>query len=97
MAFFHFPVEGSCKVRLADGGDSFEAAAGDLVLFPREGKHLMGTDLHLAPMESDAMAASHSATDADLVHLLYGGGGAATRFVCGYLACSRSVCRPSST
>src|SRR5258708_30788701 len=24
----------------------------------------------------------------------HGGGGAATRFVCGYLACSRSVCRP---
>jgi AraC-like DNA-binding protein len=26
--------------------------------------------------------------------LRHGGGGAATRFVCGYLACSRSLCRP---
>ena len=94
VAFFHFLVEGSCKVRLADGAETFEAGAGDLVLFPREGRHLMGTDLHLAPMEADAMAASGSGAEGGLFHLRYGGGGAATRFVCGYIACSRSVCRP---
>ena len=94
VAFFHFLVEGACKVRLADGGDTLEAAAGDLVLFPQEGRHLMGTDLQLAPMESEAVAAANPARDAELVHLRHGGGGAATRFVCGYLACSRSVCRP---
>jgi AraC-like DNA-binding protein len=32
--------------------------------------------------------------DGDIVQLRHGGGGATTRFVCGYLACSRSVCRP---
>jgi len=94
VAFFHFLVEGSCKVRLAESGEAFEAGAGDLVLFPREGRHLMGTDLHLAPMEADAMAAAGSGAEGGLFHLRYGGGGAATRFVCGYLACSRSVCRP---
>ena len=94
VAFFHFLVEGSCKVRLADASDVLEAKAGDLVLFPQEGKHLMGTDLQLSPMEADAMAAPESGVDGGLFHLRYGGGGAATRFVCGYLACSRSVCRP---
>ena len=50
VAFFHFLTEGRCKVRLADGGEVFEAAAGDLILFPQEGRHLMGTDLQLAPI-----------------------------------------------
>ena len=54
VAFFHFLTEGSCKVRLADGGEVLEASAGDLILFPKEGKHLMGTDLQLAPMEAQA-------------------------------------------
>src|SRR5207248_8993205 len=30
----------------------------------------------------------------EVFHMRYGGGGAATRFVCGYLALSRSVFRP---
>src|SRR5204863_3738442 len=54
VAFFHFLTEGRCKVRLAEGGETFEAVAGDLILFPQEGRHLMGTDLHLAPMEGGA-------------------------------------------
>src|SRR3954451_6496210 len=51
VAFFHFVTEGECKVRLAEGGQVLHAGAGDLILFPQEGKHLMGTDLQLAPME----------------------------------------------
>ena len=35
-----------------------------------------------------------AAVEADLIQMRHGGGGVATRFVCGYLACSRSVCRP---
>ena len=54
VAFFHFVTEGACKVRLVRGKDALEAKAGDLILFPQEGKHLMGTDLQLAPMEGDA-------------------------------------------
>ena len=90
VAFFHFLIEGKCKVRLADGGEALEAGAGYLVLFPQEGRHLMGTDLHLAPMEGDAKVS----LDGDLYQMRHGGGGTATRFVCGYLACSRAVCRP---
>jgi AraC-like DNA-binding protein len=94
LAFFHFLTEGKCKLRLADGGDVIDAVAGDLVLFPQEGKHLMGTDLHLAPMEASASIMPDPGTDAELFHIRYGGGGEMTRFTCGYLACSRSVFRP---
>jgi len=94
VAFFHFLTEGACKVRLAEGGEVMTAKAGDLIFFPQEGRHLMGTDLHLAPMEADAFAASPNIPDAEVLQLRYGGGGAATRFVCGYLACERSTFRP---
>ena len=94
VAFFHFLTEGRCKVRVADGGGVLDASAGDLVLFPQEGKHLMGTDLQLAPMEADALAAAGNAADPEVFRMRYGGGGAITRFVCGYLALSRSVFRP---
>jgi AraC-like DNA-binding protein len=94
VAFFHFVTEGACKLRLAEGGDAVDAVAGDLILFPREGRHLMGTDLHLAPMERTASVTPDPGGDAPLFHMRHGGGGAATRFICGYLACNRSALRP---
>jgi AraC family transcriptional regulator, alkane utilization regulator len=94
VAFFHFLTEGACKVRLADGDQVLEASAGDLVLLPREGRHLMGTDLHLAPMEGQAVVTQDRESGTQLFHMRHGGGGAATRFVCGYLALSGSVFRP---
>src|SRR5438045_3240251 len=86
VAFFHFLTEGSCKVRLLEGGEVLEASAGDLILFPQEGRHLMGTDLQLAPMEGRATIEPLPGADPEVFHMRYGGGGAATRFVCGYLA-----------
>ena len=94
VAFFHFITEGSCKVRLLDGTEVHEAGVGDLILFPQEGRHLMGSDLHLAPMEGKASIEPLPGADPEVFHMRYGGGGAATRFVCGYLALSRSVFRP---
>jgi AraC-like DNA-binding protein len=94
VVFFHFLTEGGCKVRLADGVETLDVAAGDLVLFAREDKHLMGSDLQLAPVEAASLIATDAAAAGDFIQMRHGGGGAATRFVCGYLACSRSVCRP---
>jgi AraC-like DNA-binding protein len=94
VAFFHFLTEGACKVRLAEGGEVLDALAGDLILFPQEGKHLMGTDLQLAPMEGGAIITPDPGSGAELFHMRHGGGGTATRFICGYLACSRSIFRP---
>jgi AraC-like DNA-binding protein len=94
VVFFHFLTEGSCKVRLADSTEVLDVAAGDLILFPREEKHLMGSDLHLAPVEAGSLIDADAAANINLIHMRHGGGGVATRFVCGYLACSRSICRP---
>jgi AraC-like DNA-binding protein/alpha-D-ribose 1-methylphosphonate 5-triphosphate synthase subunit PhnG len=94
VMFFHFVTEGRCKVRLAEGTEALDVAAGDLVLFPNEDRHLMGSDLRLAPVETASLVAPEAATQAELIQMRHGGGGAVTRFVCGYIACSRSVCRP---
>jgi len=94
VVFFHFLTEGGCKVRLADTAEVLDVSAGDLILFAREDKHLMGSDLHLAPVEAASLIPVGAAADTEFIQMRHGGGGAATRFVCGYLACSRSVCRP---
>jgi AraC-like DNA-binding protein len=91
---FHFLTEGGCKVKLVEGVEVLEVAAGDLVLFPQDDRHLMGSHLHHAPLESEDADCADAAADVDLVQLRHGGGGAVTRFVCGYLACTRSMCRP---
>jgi AraC family transcriptional regulator, alkane utilization regulator len=96
VVLFHFLTQGACRVRLTEGNDVIEARAGDLILFAQDDRHLMGSDLRLAPLEADNLidAASAAAPNLDLVPIRHGAGGAATHFVCGYLACSRSLCRP---
>src|SRR5262245_44330866 len=62
VVFFHFLTEGSCKVRLSDSAEALDVSAGDLILFPREEKHLMGSDLHLAPVEAGKLISADAAS-----------------------------------
>ena len=96
VVMFHFVVEGECRVRLAEGGPEIEAHAGDLILFAQDDRHLMGSDLRVAPVEADHLidAANTVAANPDFLPIREGGGGAATHFVCGYLASNRTLCRP---
>jgi AraC-like DNA-binding protein len=93
VAFFHYLTEGRCKVRMIGGGPALEAAAGDVLFFPQEGKHLLGSDLHLAPMENDASVTARAGVEPRLYRMRHGGGGTRTRFVCGYLALDRGLFR----
>jgi AraC family transcriptional regulator, alkane utilization regulator len=94
VVFFHYLTEGACKVKLDDGHQTLDVSAGDLVLFLNEDHHLLGSDLRLVPVETARLIDPDAAANGDLIQLRHGGGGAATRFVCGYLACSQSLCRP---
>lgn len=87
IVFFHLLTDGSCRARLAAGGDEVEVKAGDLLLFPHDHRHILGTDLKLtpAPVGSEALDG--------LIDMRYGGDGEATRFICGYLACDRRASR----
>ncbi|HUL19728.1 MAG TPA: AraC family transcriptional regulator [Steroidobacteraceae bacterium] len=94
VLFFHYLTEGCCKVKLDDSTDALEAAAGDLILFLHEDRHLLGSDLRLVPVETARLIKADDAIQGDMIQLRHGGGGATTRFVCGYLACSQSLSRP---
>lgn len=93
IVFFHYLTEGRCKVRLNDDGRVLEVGAGDIVVFPQDDRHLMGSDLQLAPLGEEGARSDDSAPLADVIQLRHGGGGDTTRFVCGYLLCDSSMSR----
>lgn len=93
MMFFHYLVDGTCKVRTDGNPQPLTLQGGDLLLFLKPDRHLMGSNLELPPADSSGPDAA-DALGASLCEIRHGGGGEATRFVCGYLACSRSASRP---
>src|SRR6476659_5735973 len=86
VLFFHFVAEGSC--RMSVGRREAVAGPGDLIVFLQDEHQLMGSDLRLPPTEVEPTVPPGAVNS----HL--GGGGERTRFVCGYMGYSRSLCRP---
>ncbi len=90
LVIFHLITEGHCHALL--GNDApVHLSAGDVVLFPQGDSHLMCSELGVP-------SATGGAPLAELLsrrpcQLAYGGGGAATRLVCGYLACDARLAR----
>jgi AraC-like DNA-binding protein len=91
IVFFHVVTAGRCRVR-SGGGEPLDLSAGDLLLMPRNDGHLLGSDLHLAPV--DAATLARPAPHGGLRSIEHGGGGEETRLMCGYLSCDPVVGRP---
>jgi AraC-like DNA-binding protein len=89
LVVFHLLTEGSCVLEV-EGLAPTVLNAGDVIVFPQGDGHLMASAPGVAP-----------AGPADLQAILrrrprllqFGGGGEATRFVCGYLVCDPRLCR----
>jgi AraC-like DNA-binding protein len=89
VVIFHLITEGECWVELGDE-PTMRLAAGDAVIFPQGDAHRMGSQPGLPP-----------ASGADLQEVLarrprllaFGGGGASTKLVCGYMACDARLAR----
>ena len=94
VVFFHLLLDGQCKVRVVDGPETLELSRGDMVLFPHDDQHLMGSDLGLLPVPSADTVQGPMAGGGQFVSLRMGGEGEQTRCVCGFVACSRSLLRP---
>lgn len=90
LFLYHFVAEGECTV-LADGVEPLRLKAGDVILLPQGVPHVMASSAaRSAPTPVDMQAILR-----DRPRMLdYGGGGAATRFVCGYLAYDPRLLRP---
>ncbi len=93
VAIYHFVTEGRCRAQLLNRGTVVELEAGDLILFPQNDQHRMGSDLRLAAVPSLTLVEPPSDSGA-LARIRHGGGGEHTRFVCGFLACDKRLCRP---
>ncbi len=79
---YHYVLEGRLRVRAAEE-PAFELEPGEVVLFPRNDRHLLGGDLRLPPVPSEEVV--KPPTGGGLSTIRLGGGGARTRLVCGFL------------
>jgi AraC-like DNA-binding protein len=91
MVIYHLVVDGAARASV-EGGPEVELSPGDVVVFPHGDPHQLsagtGTDL----VESAALLRRIATGDLSPMHA--GGGGATTRFVCGYLTLDPLLCGP---
>jgi len=85
VVIFHLITEGECFVDMGDGQPQ-RLAAGDAILFPQGDAHRMCSEPSVPPATKGKPLAEILARRPR--QLQYGGGGAPTKLVCGYLACS---------
>jgi len=91
MVVYHFVVEGTARAGV-EGGPDVELSAGDIVVFPHGDPHHLSAGPHTNPVDSAALLAR--ITTGDLSPMQAGGGGAITRFVCGYMTLDPLLCGP---
>ncbi|MEZ0309982.1 MAG: cupin domain-containing protein [Ramlibacter sp.] len=92
LVLYHYVTEGECVVSV-DGSEAVRLVAGDIVMFPHADAHLMlnPSSANAAPIDVAALLRERPR------ELRAGGGGEATRFICGYLTCDPHLCRPILT
>lgn len=93
---YHLITEGRCSARLANDPDSvIELNAGELLVVPQGEAHIFGSALDLSPEFAGPLLAVQLETfPGQVMTLSYGGGGAPTRVVCGFLAWDETLGNP---
>jgi AraC-like DNA-binding protein len=84
VIIYHLLTEGRASVRL-DGGQRVTLNAGDLVMIPHGGPHIMENGPATKTVDESEQIAEVLSQGLKLWRL--GGGGEVTKFVCGYMAC----------
>ena len=87
VVIFHMITEGECYVEIGDE-PPVRLTAGDVVVFPQGHAHRMCSQPGVSPATGARLDEVLSRRPRQLI---YGGGGPATRLVCGYLACDRRL------
>jgi AraC-like DNA-binding protein len=86
IVLYHYIVEGRFGAQVTNG-KPVEVGAGEVVIFPHNHRHLLGSDLGLEPVPSREIV--RVAPESGLWVIRHGGGGRRTRVVCGFLGCDR--------
>ena len=89
VVIFHLVTEGDCWVEI-HGERPMALTAGDVVVFPHGAAHRMASAPGVAPGAGRPLADVLARRPRQLT---FGGGGALTRIVCGYMACDARVAR----
>jgi AraC-like DNA-binding protein len=89
VVIFHMITEGECYVELGDE-PPLHLTAGDVVVFPQGHAHNMCSQPGVPPAKGARLDEVLSRRPRQLN---FGGGGATTRLVCGYLACDARLAR----
>lgn len=84
VIIYHLLCEGRAWVE-TPGRERVALSAGDLVTFPHGDEHVLGNGPRVRAIDSARALPGVLERGLELVHL--GGGGAPTRFICGFLAC----------
>jgi AraC-like DNA-binding protein len=84
LIIYHLLVEGDAYANLGDG-EPVPLRAGDIVTFPHGDPHYLGSGT--TSQVIDAAAALPGLLKQGLTTVKTGGGGSASRFICGFLAC----------
>ena len=88
---YHYVVDGEMDVALA-GQRPQRLRSGEVVLFPRNDFHLIGSDVSLPPVSASAVILSEENKIVQTVR--HGGGGDAAHMVCGFLGCDSGLTNP---
>jgi AraC-like DNA-binding protein len=89
---YHYVVEGEVLVRV-EGTEAFALGAGEVVLFPRNDLHLLGSDLGVPAVTARDIIRPPTGGGLFSIHHR-GGDGARTRLVCGFLGCDGAQGNP---
>lgn len=88
---YHYVVEGRLGVR-CEGLEPVELHAGEVVIFPRNDRHLLGSSFNLPPISAQQVIQPDA--DGGLQVIRHGGGGAQCRIICGFLGCESIANNP---
>jgi len=91
LVIYHLVVDGSARARL-EGGPDVDLSPGDIVVFPHGDPHHLSGGSGANQVESAAVLVKIATRD--ISPMQSGGGGATTRFVCGYLSFDPLLCGP---
>jgi AraC-like DNA-binding protein len=86
MVLYHYVVEGRLIAQIPNQ-PPVKVEAGEVIIFPHNDGHLLGSDLDLPPVPSRQVV--RVSPESGLFVIRHGGGGDRTRNVCGFLGCDR--------
>ena len=86
LAIFHVLAEGECWIAI-EGETPLHMEQGDVIIFPNSQPHVVTSRVGTPPTPLDGILSGDATGGFHRVR--FGGGGSATRFVCGYLQCDQ--------